>query len=433
MRPEEMAHEETSPVDGLQPITQTYTLTLASLSPPLNITFPENLSDPSLIDEDRVMGPQYHQRVRVGIIITMIVVSVFGNSVVCWKLLLNRRHRRVSKARVLFLNLAIADLLIACVTMTSQVVWEVMGRLWIAGDVFCRFFKVLQTFALVSSTYMLVSIALDRHIAIVTPLAPSPDPWRLAIGTWIAALLPSLPNFYVFHSIEVSPGKCYCASIFYGGDTPLSHRQIYMGFVFFMVFIGPLLLLFALYTGILLSIWRQGANSAKMGQQTGSALPRAKVKTLRITVVVFLAFIITNVPYMIQEMILAFGNPGVLDPNIVALFGVISASNSALNPYIYLFFQSARGQHCGFWSHCVANAKNSIVYRWVSRLRSSNGNSSHGSSSPPIGSTSKLPLVTVTVTNGRGVNGVRTCTTVLNVNCHINCEPSKKPSDASSL
>ncbi|KFM80124.1 hypothetical protein X975_21962, partial [Stegodyphus mimosarum] len=39
-------------------------------------------------------------------------------------------------------------------------------------------------------------------------------------------------------------------------------------------------------------------------------------------------------------MILAFGDSSLLNPNIVALFGVISASNSAFNPYIYLMFQS---------------------------------------------------------------------------------------------
>nr|XP_037274651.1 gonadotropin-releasing hormone receptor-like [Rhipicephalus microplus] len=289
--------------------------------------------------EGDIMGPRYHKRVRIAIIIIMIVTSVIGNSVVCWKLVVQRRHRRISKARVLFLNLAIADLLVACVTMTSQVVWEVMGRLWIAGDFFCRFFKFLQTFALVSSTYMLVTIAVDRHIAVTTPLAPSPDPWKLAAITWVASCIPSLPNVYVFHTVEVLPGQCFCASIFYERGTPLYHRQIYMAFVFIMVFIAPLVLLVTFYTGILWAIWRHSSASGKVGQQTASTLPRAKVKTLKLTAVVFGAFLVTNVPYMVQEVILALGRPGILDANLVALFGVISASNSAINPYIFLYFE----------------------------------------------------------------------------------------------
>lgn len=300
----------------------------------------DNVTNANFSPED-VLGPRYHKRARIVIIIIMIVASVVGNSVVCWKLVVKRRHRRVSKARVLFLNLALADLLVACVTMTSQVVWEVMGRVWIAGDAFCRLFKFLQTFALVSSTYMLVAIALDRHIAIATPLAPSPDPWKLAAITWLASCVPSLPNVYVFHSVEVAPGKCFCASIFYDREVPLYHRQVYMGFVFFMVFLVPLALLVSFYTGILWAMWKHSSSSGKVGQQTTSSLPRAKVKTLKMTAIVFGAFLVTNVPYMVQEVILAFGNPDILNANVVALSGVISASNSAINPYIFLYFQKS--------------------------------------------------------------------------------------------
>ncbi|XP_050044123.1 gonadotropin-releasing hormone receptor-like [Dermacentor andersoni] len=329
-----------------------------------------NVTDAVATDE--MMGPRYHKRVRIVIIVTMIILSVVGNSVVCCNLLVQQRRRRVSKARVLFLNLAIADLLVACITMMSQVVWEVMGRLWIAGDAFCRFFKFLQTFALVSSTYMLVAIAIDRYIAIATPLAPSTDPWKLAALTWLTSCMPSLPNVYVFHSVEVAPGKCFCASIFYDPDTPLYHRQIYMGFVFFTVFVVPLVLLIAFHAGILWAIWKHTAINRHMGRQTTSSLPRAKVKTLKMTAVVFGAFLVTNVPYMVQEAILAFGNPGILDANLVALFGVISASNSAINPYIFLYFQRPHGDienGGGFWRTAACMVRDSLTCRLLTRSR----------------------------------------------------------------
>lgn len=293
-------------------------------------------------DEDKleVLGPQYHKTVRIIILAIMIIISLIGNTIVCWRLL-PYGHRRYPKAKVLFLNLAVSDLLVTLITMTSQMVWEMMGRLWIAGDIFCRIFKLMQTFALVSSTYMLVSIAMDRHQAIVRPLSPCPKPITLAIGAWLASLLPSLPNIYVFRQVNLGPGRCYCASLFYTGKYPIFHRQIYMAFVFLAVFIIPFFLLVILYTRILVEIWRQ--SSAFSGNQSNSSLPRAKVKTLKMTLVIFCAFIFTNVPYVIQEMILAFGDPSALDTNVVALFGVISASNSAINPYIYLMFHAKGG------------------------------------------------------------------------------------------
>ncbi|KAH9369574.1 hypothetical protein HPB48_020687 [Haemaphysalis longicornis] len=226
--------------------------------------------------QDGVFGPQYHSHVRIAVIIIMIIFSIAGNGVVCWRLLRNHRRRRYQKAHVLFLNLAMADLLVTTVTMTSQMVWEIMGRSWIAGDAFCRVFKVLQTFALASSTYMIVSIAMDRHFAIVHPLSACPAPSRLAAGAWLASLLPSLPNLYVFRLVDAGTGLNYCSSVFYGRQSasPLP-RQVYMAFVFLAVFVLPLLLLVALYGRILIEIWRQ-SSALKNRHQTASSLPKAK-------------------------------------------------------------------------------------------------------------------------------------------------------------
>ncbi|KAH8040411.1 hypothetical protein HPB51_010191 [Rhipicephalus microplus] len=87
------------------------------------------------------------------------------------------------------------------------------------------------------------------------------------------------------------------------------------------------------------------------------------------TVVVFCAFLVTNVPYMVQEVILAFGNPGVLNANVVALSGVISASNSAINPYIFLYFQ--KDHHGGSRSTFMSLVRNLPCFRrWFARARS---------------------------------------------------------------
>lgn len=236
---------------------------------------------------ESVLGPQYHSQVRITVIIIMIAFSVTGNSVVCWRLLRNHRRRRYQKAHVLFLNLAVADLLVTTVTMTSQTVWEVMGRVWIAGDAFCRVFKVLQTFALASSTYMIVSIALDRHFAIVYPLARCPAPWRLAAAAWIASLIPSLPNLYVFRVVETATGVRYCASLFYARKTASTlPRQLYMTFVFVAVFVLPLVLLVGLYGRILVEIWHQSLAFRKR-HQTASSLPKAKVRQFSCVCVFF--------------------------------------------------------------------------------------------------------------------------------------------------
>ena len=60
----------------------------------------------------------------------------------------------------------------------GQMIWEMLERKWLAGLVFCKMFKFFQTYALASSNYMLVALAVDRHKAVTNPLAVSRSPYR---------------------------------------------------------------------------------------------------------------------------------------------------------------------------------------------------------------------------------------------------------------
>ena len=56
---------------------------------------------------------------------------------------------------------------------SGQVIWEILEREWVAGGFFCKVFKFSQTYALASSNYMLVALAMDRHRAVTKPLMVS--------------------------------------------------------------------------------------------------------------------------------------------------------------------------------------------------------------------------------------------------------------------
>ncbi|KAK8786724.1 hypothetical protein V5799_023497, partial [Amblyomma americanum] len=347
---------------------------LALLFGPANATSSQD--DPV----ENVFGPQYERTLRIIFIGIMLALSLIGNATVCYRLLTSRRQRLL-KAQVLFLNLALADLLVTLVTMNSQLLWEIMGRMWIAGEGSCRVFKVLQTYALVSSTYMLVGIAVDRHFAICKPLAPAPKPRSLAAACWFLSLVPSLPNLFVFRLVVVGD-KYYCASLFYIYRESVAARQVYMASVFVLVFILPLIALLSLYTSILLRMWRTSSTTsgpqenffgASGGSLEGSrnTMPKARLRTLKMAVVIFVAFLVTNLPYMVQEMLLAFAQNVSLGPNLVAVFGVISASNSAVNPYVYLAFNGGAGAGwceahlCRVWrclTCCSASKRTTITY-----------------------------------------------------------------------
>ncbi|GFU13984.1 gonadotropin-releasing hormone receptor [Nephila pilipes] len=285
-------------------------------------------------------GPEYHRTVRIYTLSTMFIVSLLGNTMVV-KQLLPLTRGRFPKSKILFLNLAAADLFVTFATMLSQLIWELMEQQWIAGDALCKIFKFSQTYSLCSSTYMLVAIALDRFNAIVRPFATSSEPKYYALVTWIVALLPALPCLIVFHVIHLSENVTKCVSKFYTSPQALFWRQTYVMCVFLFAFIFPFLLLLVLYIRIVVEI-RVRSSVFTASQQTASSLPRARIKTLRMTSAILLTFIILNIPYVVQECLISFGYSELINKNISALAGVISASNSAFNPYIYLMFQSKK-------------------------------------------------------------------------------------------
>jgi hypothetical protein len=71
-----------------------------------------------------------------------------------------------------------------------------------------------------------------------------------------------------------------------------------------------------------------------------SSLPKAKIKTLKMTLVIVLAFIVFGMPYFVAEMIMSYGNYRLLDRQVYAILGGVAPANSAANPYIFLLFSA---------------------------------------------------------------------------------------------
>ncbi|XP_076352707.1 gonadotropin-releasing hormone II receptor-like [Tachypleus tridentatus] len=117
-----------------------------------------------------------------------------GDVMVCYELHTKGKWHRRTAIHVLFFNLTVADILVTLVTMCSQLDWEFIDREWIAGEVFCRIFKVFQTFTMVSSNYILLVIAIDRHTAVVYNFFRHTRTKALITCAWALSLLPSLPN-----------------------------------------------------------------------------------------------------------------------------------------------------------------------------------------------------------------------------------------------
>lgn len=167
--------------------------------------------------------------------------------------------------------------------------------------------------------------------------------WKLAGSGWALSAILSLPVLGVFHTNTIN-GKTMCEGIF--RSLPLLHRQIWMTWVTFIVFVVPLVVLVVCYTRIFMKISRKAnRNSVKYKpgkvclQSTHSnSLPKAKLKTLKMTFVIVLTFIITSAPYFVIEMIMSYGDFCIISKKVYGILGGMAACNSATNPYVFLVF-----------------------------------------------------------------------------------------------
>ena len=74
-------------------------------------------------------------------------------------------------------------------------------------------------------------------------------------------------------------------------------------------------------------------------QSTGNTtLPKAKIKTLKMTVVIVATFILFGMPYYILEMIYSFGDHTIVPSAVASVLGGMAVANSASNPYVFLVF-----------------------------------------------------------------------------------------------
>ncbi|GFW07024.1 hypothetical protein TNCV_3692201 [Trichonephila clavipes] len=311
---------------------------------------------PSTTSSDEIfeiLGPPYTRNLRIGLLTLMIVTALFGNVAVIFSICLPY-CRKLRRIQVLFLNLAVADLLVCLFSMTSQLIWECMGREWVAGSVFCPIFKVLQTFTMVCSNYLIVCIALDRFIAVVFPLRRRPSTRNYIIGAWFASFLPSVPNAFIFHQLNATSGKKFCVAKFYTGYLSINHRRIYMAFILTSVFMIPISIIIVVYGRIIYAVWTRqkpfsgkwtsmdsvSSSSASKDNNIHSKYPKTMVKTFWMTAIVVISFLVCALPYFVLELYMAFGDPKDLNEDLVAMLGIMLAANSSINPCVYLISNS---------------------------------------------------------------------------------------------
>lgn len=124
----------------------------------------------------------------------MFVVAACGNLTVFITLFRNRSAK--SRINMFIMHLAIADLIVTFIMLPLEIAWNSTVA-WLAGDVACRLLTFFRAVGFYVSSFILVSISLDRYFAIMRPLSITDADTRakmMLFISWLLSIIASIPQ-----------------------------------------------------------------------------------------------------------------------------------------------------------------------------------------------------------------------------------------------
>lgn len=124
----------------------------------------------------------------------MFVVAACGNLTVFITLFRNRRVK--SRINLFIMHLAISDLIVTFVMLPLEIAWNSTVA-WLAGDIACRLLTFFRAVGFYLSSFILVSISLDRYFAIMRPLSITDADMRakmMLLISWLLSIIASVPQ-----------------------------------------------------------------------------------------------------------------------------------------------------------------------------------------------------------------------------------------------
>ncbi|XP_061669373.1 putative gonadotropin-releasing hormone II receptor [Syngnathoides biaculeatus] len=292
--------------------------------------------------------PTFTTAAKVRVIVTFILcgVSAFCNLAVLRAAYTDRKRK--SHVRVLIVNLTLADLLATFVVMPVDAVWNITVQ-WVAGDLTCRLLMFLKLLAMYSGAFVTVVISLDRQSAILHPLAINKARRRnkfMLAAAWGMSVLLSVPQMFLFHIVTIKHPQDFMQCTTRGSFKSHSYETAYNMFTFFCLFLLPLVIMITCYTRIFFAISKRlkkdNVSSTDVQLRCSkNNIPRARMRTLKMSVVIVLSFIICWTPYYLLGLWYWFfpddleGKVSHALTHLLFIFGLV---NACLDPLIYGLF-----------------------------------------------------------------------------------------------
>ncbi|XP_076370026.1 cardioacceleratory peptide receptor-like [Tachypleus tridentatus] len=324
----------------------------------------DNLSSNSTTyEEEEIQYYYFYKTEQVTFMWVMFTMIVFGNTYVLVTLLPSK-HRK-SRMNFFIIHLALADLSVGLIQVLADIIWR-MTVDFHGGKVVCKLVRYLQVIVTYSSTYMLVALSIDRYDAITHPMKFRGS-WKrariLVVLAWGLSVLTSIPAIFLNEDLLVK-GRVQCWI-----DLSPWQWKTYLMLVAMSLFFIPALIISTCNTVIVYTIWTKGKAMGYPKIQNNSVLskdsrvrhkasidsdndnrrassrgiiPKAKIKSVKMTLVIVFVFILCWSPYFIYDLLQVYGFIPI-SQTLIAVSTFIQALaplNSAANPIIYCLFST---------------------------------------------------------------------------------------------
>ncbi|KAF6213085.1 hypothetical protein GE061_010799 [Apolygus lucorum] len=288
----------------------------------------------------------FYETEQFAILWLLFILIVFGNSAV----LAGLQCRKKPKSRMNFfiMHLAVADMCVGVLSVLTDIVWRSTVA-WNAGNTACKIIRFSQAVVTFSSTYVLVALSIDRYYAIKYPMNFSGS-WRrarlLILLAWSLSVVLSVPVGFLYHE-KLIQGRLQCWIEF---PDPWQW-QLYMTLVAMALFVLPAIIITICYAIIVFTIWAKGrqysqkaTNDETRRASSRGIIPQAKVKTVKMTFIIVLVFVLCWSPYIVFDLLQVYGHIPRTQTNIAvaSLIQSLAPLNSAANPLIYYLFSSQK-------------------------------------------------------------------------------------------
>ncbi|XP_034246723.1 gonadotropin-releasing hormone II receptor-like, partial [Thrips palmi] len=266
----------------------------------------------------------------------LMIVSAVGNITVL-VILLRRRKRNRSRINNMLLHLSIADLLVTFLMMPLEIAWNWTVD-WRGGDALCRIMSFFRIFGLYLSSYVLVCISLDRYFAVLRPMQISDRRGRwMLTGAWVAAVICSLPQMVVFQALPHFEHKWYMQCITMGTLTTPMAEVTYAAFGMVALYLLPLAVIIFSYASILVEIFHRSRDPIDVRRSSLGFLGRAKIRTLKMTIIIVLVFFVCSTPYYVMMVWYWVDRKNAInsDQRLQKGLMLFASANSCMNPIVY--------------------------------------------------------------------------------------------------